>query len=905
MASGGYGRGGRGAALLQALGQPVRKPGESQDDNAKTTKQVPGASALPSQPTAPAALGRGQYLSLLQGIKPASQTQTQTPSGPPSAPGGSGAPPAMPMGRGLAAVNLLLKGISIPGQTPAQEIPKPTLPQPIPPTSMAAQATTESPVKKSGFSPPASRFAQMSVEETKPVVSRPGSDGKRPQVDSKRARFAYINRHKDVIGNTKAFDGSILYLPIKLPNQETVIQAEDKRDSKIVTITIRLTRVVPPEQCVQLYNIIFRRIMNILQMVQVGRYYYNPQTPAAVPQHKLEVWPGYITAVKENEGGLMLLADASHRVLRTETVAQVMQNIFNKNPTGFRDDCVRVLVGCVVLTRYNNKTYRIDDILWDKSPKDTFTSSKSGTPMTFMDYYRDSYSKQIEDADQPLLLHRPKRPKVPGGKEMKSEAICLVPELCYLTGLSDELRQDFRVMKDLATHTRVTPQQRQNTMKKFIRSVNNNQEANQELLNWGLELQEETLHIEGRQVPEEKVYFSNNVCVPAGPNADWNREVTRQTVLTAVDLQSWVVLYTKRDQGKANDYIQMMLKCCPQMGIRCNAPVRLELQNDRTETIIRSLRDHINPQVQMVVIICPTSRDDRYSAIKKLCCVECPVPSQVIIAKTISKQDKLRSVTQKIALQINCKLGGELWALTIPMKELMIVGIDVYHDATKGKRSIAGFVSSTNRTCTRWYSRVCFQTPGQELIDGLKMCLTSAIRKYHEVNHSLPEKIVVFRDGVGDGQLNTVAGYEAQQLQQCFDHFGENYKPKLAITIVQKRINTRIFLKGNRDMENPGPGTVVDHTVTRREWYDFFLVSQHVRQGTVSPTHYIVVYDDTNMKPDHMQRLSYKLTHLYYNWPGTVRVPAPCQYAHKLAYLVGQNIHKEPSTALSDRLFFL
>ena len=24
-------------------------------------------------------------------------------------------------------------------------------------------------------------------------------------------------------------------------------------------------------------------------------------------------------------------------------------------------------------------------------------------------------------------------------------------------------------------------------------------------------------------------------------------------------------------------------------------------------------------------------------------------------------------------------------------------------------------------------------------------------------------------------------------------------------------------------------------------------------------------------------RLAYKLTHLYYNWPGTVRVPAPCQ----------------------------
>lgn len=63
-----------------------------------------------------------------------------------------------------------------------------------------------------------------------------------------------------------------------------------------------------------------------------------------------------------------------------------------------------------------------------------------------------------------------------------------------MTDFKDELILSFH-LQDLATHTRVTPQQRQNTMKKFIRSVNNNQEANQELLNWGLELQEETLHV--------------------------------------------------------------------------------------------------------------------------------------------------------------------------------------------------------------------------------------------------------------------------------------------------------------------------------------------------------------------------------------------------------------------------
>ena len=61
------------------------------------------------------------------------------------------------------------------------------------------------------------------------------------------------------------------------------------------------------------------------------------------------------------------------------------------------------------------------------------------------------------------------------------------------------------------------------------------------------------------------------------------------------------------------------------------------------------------------------------------------------------------------------------------------------------------------------------------------------------MNHTLPDRIVVFRDGVGDGQLRTVAGYEVQQLSECFALFGEKYEPKLGVVIVSKRINARIF----------------------------------------------------------------------------------------------------------------
>lgn len=52
-------------------------------------------------------------------------------------------------------------------------------------------------------------------------------------------------------------------------------------------------------------------------------------------------------------------------------------------------------------------------------------------------------------------------------------------------------------------------------------------------------------------------------------------------------------------------------------------------------------------------------------------------------------------------------------------------------------------------------------------------------------------------------------------------------------------------------------------------------------------------------------RLTFKMCHLYWNWPGTIRVPAPCKYAHKLAYLSGQYLHSEPAIQLSDKLFFL
>ena len=84
---------------------------------------------------------------------------------------------------------------------------------------------------------------------------------------------------------------------------------------------------------------------------------------------------------------------------------------------------------------------------------------------------------------------------------------------------------------------------------------------------------------------------------------------------------------------------------------------------------------------------------------------------------------------------------------------------------------------SSHSHFSRYYSQTCSGGhAAQELADKLRSCFTGALTKYHEINHSLPEKIIVYRDGVGDGQLDAVAGHEVQQFYAAFEGFQANYK---------------------------------------------------------------------------------------------------------------------------------
>ena len=152
--------------------------------------------------------------------------------------------------------------------------------------------------------------------------------------------------------------------------------------------------------------------------------------------------------------------------------------------------------------RYNNKTYKIDDIAWEEHPTDSF-EKKDGTSVTFKEYYEKTHDQPVTDEKQPLLISNPTKRDIRRGM---TTPIKLLPEFCVITGLSDEIRQNFQIMKELAVHTRMGPQPRAQELSKFMVELNKNPDAAKQLTDWNLEFENNIMPIEARNFPPEGLF---------------------------------------------------------------------------------------------------------------------------------------------------------------------------------------------------------------------------------------------------------------------------------------------------------------------------------------------------------------------------------------------------------------
>ena len=80
--------------------------------------------------------------------------------------------------------------------------------------------------------------------------------------------------------------------------------------------------------------------------------------------------------------------------------------------------------------------------------------------------------------------------------------------------------------------------------------------------------------------------------------------------------------------------------------------------------------------------------------------------------------------------------------------KVMLIGIDVCH---AGSNSIVGFVATTNTSFTSHYSDIIIQPKYVEIVKkDLDKCLSRAIYDYQKNSGGMPDRIIIFRDGLGE-----------------------------------------------------------------------------------------------------------------------------------------------------------
>ncbi|XP_033230969.1 piwi-like protein Siwi isoform X2 [Belonocnema kinseyi] len=630
-----------------------------------------------------------------------------------------------------------------------------------------------------------------------------------PDEERTVVRKGLLRFHHPSIG-PYIFDGTVMYSNSLLaPNLEFF--STRLSDNQQIRITIRMVGELRKgdHHYIQFFNIIMRKCLDHLNLQLVGRNFFDAQNKVQIKEFRIELWPGYLTSIRQCEHDILMCAEISHKVMRQETVYDMLEQFYMNYERDYKKFFSKEIMGQIVLTGYNNNTYRIDDVDYSVRPTSTFTL-RDGERISYKNYYETKYGIIIRNDSQPLLVSRSKPKDRRAGQ---AELLYLVPELCRTTGLTDEMRSNYPTMNALATHTKLDPKARIERLMSFNRRLLRESKVVNELNDWGLKLGNKLVNLTGRVIPRDKIIMADGVTLsPRGAN--WDGEIRANKMLITTELRDWVVIITQRMKNDCQEFISGIIRSANGMRFKVEKPRIAELYGDRSSyytEMIESVMSKSNPQLVMCLV--PNNNLDRYSAIKKKCCVDRPVLSQVVLTRTIMSKGKPNlTAATKIAVQLNCKLGGAGWTVEIPSGNFMVAGFDVCHDKTTKGRDFGALVASLDRHLSRYFSAVSAHTSGEELSNDLGVNMTKACRQYQRLNGILPSVIIFYRDGVGEGQIPFVHEIEVQELKRKLAELydGEIANVRMAFLIVTKKINTRFFYNN----ENAPAGTVVDDVVT-------------------------------------------------------------------------------------------
>jgi eukaryotic translation initiation factor 2C len=310
-----------------------------------------------------------------------------------------------------------------------------------------------------------------------------------------------------------------------------------------------------------------------------------------------------------------------------------------------------------------------------------------------------------------------------------------------------------------------------------------------------------------------------------------------------------------------------------------------------------ALRSKFKSKPSFLFILLPNDNATLYDAIKYVCDCQFGIPNICNIGQKFSKEKGQMQYFANVAMKFNQKLGGVNH--TVDAKKMspldpqtIIFGIDVTHPSpgsSESAPSIAGVVASVDATFSQYPASMRTQKGRVEMVDELEDMIIERLKLWQKRNQNrLPNKVIVYRDGVSEGQYRLVLENELPAFEKAFDKLygAKNKHPKISIIVVGKRHHTRFYpttMEGTDGKTgNPMPGTVVDRGVTGEKLFDFFLLAHQGLQGTSKPAHYVVIKDDIKLGADQLQSLTHSLCYTFARATRSVSICPPAYYADLL-----------------------
>ena len=191
---------------------------------------------------------------------------------------------------------------------------------------------------------------------------------------------------------------------------------------------------------------------------------------------------------------------------------------------------------------------------------------------------------------------------------------------------------------------------------------------------------------------------------------------------------------------------------------------------------IRSALMATKQKPSFLLVILSNGDKHIYSGLKHLCDVYLDVPNVCVQAGKIRKDRGQLQYFANVALKVNMKLGGNNHNVEDPslsklrLPPTMLVGMDVTHpgpSTVKGTPSIAAVVASADlrfsqypasmriqetkkEVCWHLLLRECGCSPLYQMITDLRDMMEERLLAYRTKNRDLPQRILVYRDGVSE-----------------------------------------------------------------------------------------------------------------------------------------------------------